>query len=1233
MLGKQARRTPAMIQQKQASFIAATEFWMGVECLSPNSAPRCRKEGPTGPMTWEIATDLERPWVDLTKAFQVNAMTQTKAKDRGNMTSQYTAYCGLIPMPDVIEIIRNHFGREADKYAELRTGEPVATFALNLNAQGYVVGAPFISSLPWAIGRILSTKPNQRLDFTGFFGRGNMEETILADLRQTMENLLLVEAEDPVTDGVGDTSSNVSRPPAPQLQPLYMQAVKALCEQIYARCGWRPAKSSDAMRLQVRIVPVKQAEKEVSSADLLNSFYVEDLSCVRNEIKDNNYGAALDTFLTGQLLPRRIDIRDKNDSSVSRGVMPKMMPLGCWPSEHGLVRAQQFSINTIMQRLRNAAGIFSVNGPPGTGKTTLLRDVIAAVVVERAKAMSDFSTPTDAFQTQIVAEGWKYGKLWALHPSLCQTGIVVASSNNGAVENITKELPAMAALPTGYPLRYLSELSDSIASSPAAKERRQGTTWGLIAAVMGSKTNRTAFFERFRWSSKAKGNENSLPLVSLWDLMEDNGRLPVPWEVAVSDFKNALSKAASAQARMQAIADALSQKYSHGCEIARLQTQCISQQEQVELATTRYRQAQQVAKQAEIDFTSAQKIFNACTEWQMVNAQSQQRAKEIASAKYQGIDDEVERLEHRCKQAADAKEVAQHILVGVENRKPSLIARVFSFGKKTDTWLEEGRAAGEDLKRASATLSEVENVLQSIRSQIKARDKLASEKKKLDSQLVDAMQKCTALGISNPLLMPMDETGLTALKGQWKDVNDRMNEYEAALGHAQAQLQNTDEQLRGHEESRYNVLKALCHYGVTEDQEKRWLSIEMSEDDLQRSAPWFDDAFFTARKQLFSSAMQLHECFIAHSWSRIKNNLAALETLNKGDLAPQNIKDGVSQLWDSLFLVVPVISTTFASFPRMFSGWGKETIGWLLIDEAGQATPQAAVGAIWRSKRVVVVGDPQQLEPVVPLPNEIIEPLIDRCRAPRVYNPTVSSTQVLADMANDLGTHIGRGDEAKWVGSPLRVHRRCLDPMFSVANRIAYDNMMVYGTGEDKRNQWFGDSCWIDVPAKTRNGNCVPEQIRIAADMVAQFEHHYGLKKDGKFNIYVITPFRDVNSTLYEGLSSRIRSRDDLRGLHGTVHTFQGKEADVVILVLGGTPGSISGFAAAKPNLLNVALTRAKKRIYVIGSTADWGRAPYFSTLHHQLKTVEQAPEIIPLRTSTRMTPSVLASESKVLGT
>ena len=95
--------------------------------------------------------------------------------------------------------------------------------------------------------------------------------------------------------------------------------------------------------------------------------------------------------------------------------------------------------------------------------------------------------------------------------------------------------------------------------------------------------------------------------------------------------------------------------------------------------------------------------------------------------------------------------------------------------------------------------------------------------------------------------------------------------------------------------------------------------------------------------------------------------MAAMDVVTGG--APATLGEPARRaVWQSLFLVVPVVSTTFASLDRVFAGVGRGALGRLFIDEAGQATPQMAVGAMWRAQHTAVVGDPLQLEPVVSLP-------------------------------------------------------------------------------------------------------------------------------------------------------------------------------------------------------------------------------------------------------------------------
>jgi len=104
----------------------------------------------------------------------------------------------------------------------------------------------------------------------------------------------------------------------------------------------------------------------------------------------------------------------------------------------------------------------------------------------------------------------------------------------------------------------------------------------------------------------------------------------------------------------------------------------------------------------------------------------------------------------------------------------------------------------------------------------------------------------------------------------------------------------------------------------------------------------------------------------------------------------------------------------------------------------------------------------------------------------------------------------------------------------------------------------------------------------------------------GMPDLYAISPFRTARRGLEELLEQQFPSWGVRRKAAferwlaksvGTVHTFQGKEAEAVVLLLGGrTPDAID-WATGTPNLLNVAVTRARRRLYVIGDRDAWSRA------------------------------------------
>ena len=365
------------------------------------------------------------------------------------------------------------------------------------------------------------------------------------------------------------------------------------------------------------------------------------------------------------------------------------------------------------------------------------------------------------------------------------------------------------------------------------------------------------------------------------------------------------------------------------------------------------------------------------------------------------------------------------------------------------------------------------------------------------------------------------------------------------------------------------------------------------------------------REKLFCKALTLQKAFVLTSTS-LSENLSILRKCfitpeNKQEKLSENQKEAVfTDCFLSLFFLVPVISSTFASIQKTLK-YIKEPnkIGTLIIDESGQATPQQALGAIYRSQKFVIVGDPMQVEPVVTTSPEVYEDFLKDNFSLFIekYASSIKSesVQTYADRLNPYGSYIKSQTDAPpvWVGCPLIVHRRCINPMFDISNELSYGGTMINCAGAKNKDFLLQESCWIDIAGKEvgNKNHFVKEQYEAVMNLLES------KKKTSDSTVFIITPFVSVKLGFKNVKEIQV----------GTVHTFQGKEANEVFLVLGCDNHSTGAVEWVNANIINVAVTRAQYRLYVLGDWNLWSSNKNVAIMQKHLpikKITDFIPEI-----------------------
>lgn len=1201
-----------MISEKVQDAIQILDYWFTMEFLSQNSYEMCTNAADTRRKLREYKKKLAgkqiEAFLDLEKGQSLCQTIQDECERCQMQTwGTITVYLGKIKRESCIAQIARYIGADMEEMPEKSYDEIVAaSFQIDENGR-YLPYSFSLSSIVWAISQLKDKERGRLSDGLSLEEYQNTIYEIDKGFRDFLENEF--------ESGKAETEEVESE----AIEALYARLENEYLGTLEGEysCGISVCFFKDEA--------AKKAYGENNYSGLSRSYFSNDLQMVKKWMESeavyletvdektknrrNGMPQYLLDYINGpghetEFREKRCDFLRISEEELEVLLLKKLnmkrAPMGKWPSRYMPALMQQVAINAAADEEREA---FSVNGPPGTGKTTLLKEIIANHIVEKAKRLAAYDDPDTAFEKHKFLHGDKEnGKYSRYIPGwyslkddkINDYSILVVSSNNAAVENITKELPLESGIldslkPTGgddervkEQLREIEQLFSAEQSDKsehlycgktelegdykeiyftgyAKKLMQRPDAWGLAAAPLGKKSNLVPFYkyvlEPLHWDFYPNGQFKEARRER--------------YEAARKAFEEQLETVAKLQDELSSLGDAaLSAKKAE------------RRSQETKAHYTKQIEAQKETRNFLLK--EIEEIGKKLQELQERYQEEEQKKKPFQAERDEG---ETVWKEKNQKLIQVQKQICEVMnSVGIFSR--ILFKEKYQAAKKlAESYQSQEADLQAEIEQAKQKIQDLEEEIRSIEIQ---EESIKAEEKTLDARLEEIRsedgQVVTGIEEAKKQIQSAAEEAETAQK-EWMELAEHFQEKEPAE--------------RGH-----LLDKAFISALRSSDAEQSAKA--------QTTNPWTTDYYNREREKLLYAALQLTKEFILNSRCCRDNFITlsqywGLEMGEENDQIHFHKEDReqmAGALYQTLFLLVPVISSTFASVGTLFQDIKMQgTIGTLVVDEAGQAQPQMAVGALYRSRKAIIVGDPKQVEPVVTDDLALLKKSFKE-ELYRSYQDKSLSVQRCADILNPLGTYLENGtDQPEWVGCPLLVHRRCISPMYDISNRISYSGIMKQQTrlpGEEKQKSFvFDKSQWIHITG-TENGR-KDHFVRKQGEAVCRILEK-AFEKSEFPNLYIISPFKSVvygirnyikeysTQNLDFHLNKTAKRDDWIKEKIGTVHTFQGKEANEVIFLLGCDAGKEAAGAVrwVNSNIVNVAVTRAKYRLYVIGDSKAW---------------------------------------------
>jgi very-short-patch-repair endonuclease len=281
----------------------------------------------------------------------------------------------------------------------------------------------------------------------------------------------------------------------------------------------------------------------------------------------------------------------------------------------------------------------------------------------------------------------------------------------------------------------------------------------------------------------------------------------------------------------------------------------------------------------------------------------------------------------------------------------------------------------------------------------------------------------------------------------------------------------------------------------------------------------------------------------------------------------------------------------------------------VVFDEASQCDIASALPLLYRAKRAVVIGDPKQLSHISGLRRGQDQQLLEKYDLVAGYSNWAYSYNSLFDLAAGMAAG---GDIVS-----LRDHHRSHADIIEFSNRFFYEGRLRVATRYENlkfpANNVTGVR-WVHINGKASRPGAGGAVNPSEADAIVQALRHLVVEQGYCGTVGVVSPFRAQANFIRQQISKNTELEQRLINadfLVDTVHKFQGDERDVMVfspvLSDGISQGAI-GFLRNNGNLFNVAITRARAMLLVVGDqhAASQSEVGYLREFAAYVKNLEQ---------------------------